>query len=177
MEREQSEVRFPLGNNLYLTAVMFKNQPLVHIRYFRKMPSAITPGKTLMIPTQRGICLNEIQLSQMIMNLPSIVSAVKAMSPKKEPLVDAETSTPITRNFSWDGEVLPGRCVDGTSWRPPTPEPKKRKMASRDPRLTRAYSDPLTPLVDSKSQEYYKRHENDNSMEHELCTFEEEVEH
>ena len=83
MQKQTSDIRFPLGNELYLTVGVFMGKPLVHIRRFMTSQSQIS-GKTLVKPTKVGICLNEAQLSQLILNLPSVLAVLKATASLKD---------------------------------------------------------------------------------------------
>ena len=71
------DVRFPLGNELFLTVSFYKDRPLIHIRQFKTGPSWRTPGETVLYPTKYGVCLKDDQASQLLHHLPSAISEIK----------------------------------------------------------------------------------------------------
>ena len=72
MSRE--DIKFPLGDDLYLTLSHFNGVTRSHIRTFIPKPSLQDPSKTVVLPTKKGITLKMKQLIQLKNNIDSILS-------------------------------------------------------------------------------------------------------
>ena len=75
---KQDTVKFPLGNNLFVTVNCFRNKPQVHLRHFVEIvPHDDKKKKSFVVPTKKGIVLNPNQAQQLNLIFPRVISELQ----------------------------------------------------------------------------------------------------
>ena len=96
MSRE--DIKFPLGDDLYLTLSHFNGVTRSHIRTFIPKPSLQDPSKTVVLPTKKGITLKMKQLIQLKNNIDSILSVWQEENEEER---KKKKKTDINKNSSY----------------------------------------------------------------------------
>ena len=136
------DVRFPLGNELFLTVSFYKDRPLIHIRQFKTGPSWRTPGETVLYPTKYGVCLKDDQASQLLHHLPSAISELKRHTYSSLPMATRSDdgfspTSPVTSALKTDQPEPPTiPMMRSTCNADVVPEPATIPMPSSTPRAT-----------------------------------------
>ena len=94
------EVKFPLGNNLYLTLSNFRGQQNIHIRTFVSVPSFFDPNQQVVVPTKKGITITKQQLLTLKNNIDPLFSVMREQETKEEQASKASHNIVITEAAS-----------------------------------------------------------------------------
>lgn len=66
MQQKSEEIKFPLGNNLYVSVSKWRGISKIHIRNFKTLTSPLSPNKCVLVPTRSGICLSPEQFQTLL---------------------------------------------------------------------------------------------------------------
>ena len=72
---QQEEIKYPLGENLFVTFTKWRGFEKIHIRRYKVITSSL--NKTTVLPTRQGVCSTLKQLEQIVIQAPFILSAAR----------------------------------------------------------------------------------------------------
>ena len=98
MSSRKSDVKFPLGGNIFASVFGKKRRPFVFVRHY--VPSSLGSHKTQRLhPSHKGVVLSLDQLHQFILNVPLILRAFDSL-----PSENASDSNTGSRGQTFEDE-------------------------------------------------------------------------
>lgn len=72
-----NEIKYPIGNDVFVSAAIYRGEVKVHIRRYKAIQSAA--NTTIVVPTRYGVCLTDKQVISLINQLPYVLTEMQSL--------------------------------------------------------------------------------------------------